>query len=153
MNKKIYEENTTEWLLELTSVLNKYARFKEKKKKQKKTKDEAKLEKIDNILNLMKDLLINEIKSEIVPNVPDNELGKLIKYLKELQDELKVHLNILEKSEDINTKNYDNSQLELMRIFQMIQMQVVLLGKTLWLQRLSAVRRAEEDSIYIYIYI
>ena len=104
-------------------------------------------------LNLMKDLLINEIKSEIIPNVPDYELGKLIKYLKELQDELKVHLNILEKSEDINTKNYDNSQLELMRIFQMIQMQVVIIGKTLWVQRLSAVKRVEEYSIYIYIYI
>ena len=152
--KQKFEEEFRAVQAVLVALQNTYIYFIDKKNKKNKKKDLELLLEMSNKIGANKNMM-SDMKIEIVPHIQDyGSLTGLVEQLRNLQDGLKEHLQIMEnmrrnKDEfELNIK-YEISQIETIRLFGMVQLQIIIVAKHSWTNLLEKFNGIAQYTLYI----
>ena len=152
--KQKFEEEFRAVQAVLVTLQSTYIYFIDKKSKKNKKKDLELLLEMSNKIVENKDMMSN-MKVEIVPHIQDyGRLTGLVEQLRNLQDGLKEHLQILEnmrrnKDEFELNRKYELSQIETIRLFGMVQLQIIIAAKHSWTNLLEKFNGIVQYTLYI----
>ena len=123
----------------LEDLQNTYKFFIEKENKNARNKYLELIGEMNNKILKIKKILVIDVQEEIIPNITEDfqHLEQILEQLEALENMLIEHLQILENMKDTKGKfefnaQYEISQIEIIRVYGMLQIQIIMIGNIIW---------------------